>query len=641
MSRARSALLPLVIAIAAALGAALPASAQQAPPDVPAGDGRIVVHVVHATTGEPMQGIPVLLYALTAGTAPGLRRGETGADGSHAFDGIATAPQIAWLVGARHQGLPFPGSRVAFEPGTTEATAEIRIRALDPDPARLEIGSTTLRLARDAAGLRVVESITLQNPGDTTYYVPAEDRTDGRPAVATRLPDGADHFEMPLGVVPEGVVREGSGLRYFGPVYPGPHELGFAYVLAPAESGDAGERFRLDVAPPEGADELELWLPAGLGKISGAKPHAEGATELEGRSYERFVVAAGGAPVFLELPPARIDPDAVRVARASVRIVADDAALDVTEDFLLEVTGDTQVLGTAEAPLVHVPLPANASDLRFGTDAGGIRLAPHPEGGLAAYGTLGAGESWVSVSYQLPVTGAESRLERRFGFPIPLLSVFIADDGDLETHTDRLHRRRPMRTQDRTYIHLEAFQVDPDETIELGLTRQPARARLSPGLGGGIGAVAAVAVIALILMPLWNERGGRLQAEDEGSEEEREREAVYAAIADLEHDFETGKVAESDYEQTRAELRARAVDLMRQERETQPGATPLDAVTAAKAPAEEASAAAATSTTASTTPGTGGYCPACGGLIDPAWRFCSHCGGALSPPADSGAESAG
>jgi hypothetical protein len=600
MSRGRAPLLR--VAIAAALFAALPSAAQQSPPDVPAGEGRIVVQVLHATTGEPMSGIPVLLYALSAGTAPGLRRGETGADGSHAFDGIATSPEIAWLVGARHQDLPFPGSRVAFAPGATEATAEIRISSLDPDPERLELRGTTLRLARDAAGLRVVESVTLYNPGDTTYYVPAPDRPMGRPAVATQLPDGAQDFEMPLGVVPEGIVRDGPQLRYFGPVYPGPHELGFAYVLAPEESGEQGERFRLDVAPPEGAAELELWLPAGLGKVSGAVPHPEGATELEGRSYERFLVAASGEPVLLELPPARIDPTAVRVARASLRLVADDAALDVTEDFLLEVRGDTQVLGTPEVPLVRIPLPADARDLRFGTDAGGINLAPHPEGGLAAYGTLGTGESWISVSYQLPVAGGESRLERRFGFPIPLLSVFIADDGDLEPHTDRLHRRRPMRTQDRTYIHLEAFQVDADETIELGLSRLPARARISPELGAGLGVLAAVAVIALILMPLWNERGGQLEAEDEGSEEAREREAVYAAIADLEHDFETGKVSADDHASMHEELRGRAVALMRAERSGNEGAE-----TAEPAP----------------------RCKSCDAALAPDHRFCPQCGTAL------------
>ena len=52
-----------------------------------------------------------------------------------------------------------------------------------------------------------------------------------------------------------------------------------------------------------------------------------------------------------------------------------------------------------------------------------------------------------------------------------------------------------------------------------------------------------------------------------------EREGVYTDIADLDHDFETGKLDESDYTTMREALRAQAIELLRAERAY--GAEPL------------------------------------------------------------------
>ena len=38
---------------------------------------------------------------------------------------------------------------------------------------------------------------------------------------------------MPLGVVPEGLGRNGNELRWYGPVLPGTQDLSWSYVLAP------------------------------------------------------------------------------------------------------------------------------------------------------------------------------------------------------------------------------------------------------------------------------------------------------------------------------------------------------------------------------------------------------------------------
>lgn len=112
-----------------------------------------------------------------------------------------------------------------------------------------------------------------------------------------------------------------------------------------------------------------------------------------------------------------------------------------------------------------------------------------------------------------------------------------------------------------------------------------------------------------------------------------EREALYAAIGDLDHDLETGKLSAADHAELRAELRARAIHLLREERAAgaEGGASAADSEMRAAASAE------ARAESAAPPPGDGAAtprCAACGFEAAQAHRFCAHCGAPLNaaPP---------
>ena len=120
-----------------------------------------------------------------------------------------------------------------------------------------------------------------------------------------------------------------------------------------------------------------------------------------------------------------------------------------------------------------------------------------------------------------------------------------------------------------------------------------------------------------------------------------EREAAYAAIADVEHDFETGKLDGANYTAMRDALRTRAIELLGAERAE--ANAPAAGIAAAKTGATVLATPASTSTTTAA-PGTptvaasgARFCPSCGTARDPAWRFCASCGAALSGPRETGA----
>jgi hypothetical protein len=102
------------------------------------------------------------------------------------------------------------------------------------------------------------------------------------------------------------------------------------------------------------------------------------------------------------------------------------------------------------------------------------------------------------------------------------------------------------------------------------------------------------------------EPGGEAAALDDATR--RERDAVYEALRDLEHDHETAKVSDEDYAAMRRELRARAALLIREE--------------------QRAASRAPRPLPASSVPPR--FCTACGHAVRAGDRFCAQCGASLS-----------
>jgi hypothetical protein len=285
----------------------------------------------------------------------------------------------------------------------------------------------------------------------------------------------------------------------------------------------------------------------------------------------------------------------------------DDAALDVREQFEFSVSGDGPLHSGSDAPLLCLPLPPGVEELRFSTKTLAMGIEPDATGGLALRGPFAPGKSVFTLSYLLRSGTDGIRFARSFPTGLPLLSMFIADTG-LLTETDRLHRRRPLRTSDRTHIHLEAFEIDPGEIVEVNLTSTPLPQPLPRVATLGVVSAAAVVAVFFLAAPLRAPREHVAVAAAATASTAGERVSVYAAIADLEDDFETGKISTEDRAVMLAELRAQAADLLRRERAAAPPAPPP--------------AAAA--------------CPSCGATPQTKARFCSHCGASLAPPTTAG-----
>jgi hypothetical protein len=585
--------------VAALLLLHLPAGAEEAAalePDVPAGPAAIAGRVVHAESGLPVAGVEVVLYALSRTGVPGARHGVSEEDGRFRFEGVATGDDYAYLVGARYQGVPHPGDRVVFAEGSLLASVEVHVSDVTTDPGDVHVREARVRLAWEGSRLRVFETLQLENRGRRTYYVAPEARERGRPALEARLPDGAEEFTMPLGVVPEGLARRGDALRFFGPVHPGPGELAWSFSLA------AEEQLELALSPPAGTERVSILVPEG-----GPEVDAPGLEEAEHAHVDgrRHRVLAGPAPVreplrlALRLPAARVATEGLAGAEVRLVLHLDDAALEVMETHVFRVEGEHRVLAPPGELLAWIPLPEAASSVRFAAGAQGLVLLPDARGGLAVTGVAAPGEPAVEVAYRLPVEGSAVEFVRSFATHVPLVSLYLGDTGRLVAESPRLHRRRPVRTNDATfYIHLEGFEVAPGEEVRLRVTPLGPRPAFPPWAAFALVGLAAAGAIAYLVAPLRPARATGAMPEVGESAAQREREALYAAIADLDHDFETGKISEHDHRTLRDDLRARAVTLLRAERS--PPAPPA--------------------------PSAAPVCPSCHEPVRTGDRFCARCG---------------
>jgi len=591
--------LTVLIALALAAGAS---AEGEAPPDVPAGEARISGRVLKGETTTPIAGVEVVLYALSADGVPGLRRATSDASGAFAFEKISGSAQIAYLVGARYEGIPVPGGRIAFEPGQTSATADIRVAPVSRDLSRVRVRAQTLRLYREAEGLRVEETLDIEQTGAEIAHAPKDARARVIAPVRATLPAGASDFRMPLGVIPEGLEREGSTVRYFGPFYPGRQDLVWAYRLGAAETTPDGASFRFAFTPAAGAESVSVLVPNEVRAFSAPGLASEGAADDNGRSVTRYSGApARGLEISLVAQAARVDPNALSTPEVQIVVQADDAAMTVSEMHLLRATGDGLLLGTPQAPLLRVPLPEGASDVRFGSEAKGLEFAPGPGGAVDVLGSFAPGEAPVQIAYRLAVPASGARLAREFGVRVPLVRVFVVDHGRLAPSAERLHRARPVRTNDLNYLAFEAFDVAPGERVALTLGALPPRSSASPTAARAVAALGALALVFWLLRHVTTRAAAEPAAAAEP--ERNEREALYDAIRDLDHDFETAKVSAEDHAQLRGELRAKAAAL-------------IAAQEGAPAPAEQPRA-----------------CPQCAVAAAPEHRFCASCGTPLGSPA--------
>ena len=412
-------------------------------PDVPAGAGAIRGEVVNADEPTRVGDVEILLYALPSSGTPGLRRGRSDATGHFAFEGISNDASTAYLVGARYAEHPLPRRTPLVRGGRDrEERHGAGRRSHRGRRAASASSSRDSRSPTRADALGVSELHRLENHGAKTVFVAGPRRNTAKPLFRARLPEGADDFGIPLGIQPEGLVRDGADLRFFGPLYPsswpGPlakdQGLAFQYTL-PAAAGP----FSVEKVFPSGSQRVVVQV-ANKGpkiRIAGAReeqPDAQPArtTSPPSASWSTASHPAARSRSTSRCPRRASIPDAVHLEEIAglprTRRRGAERAAGVPPDGYRRAC---PCRAGARRRAADAAGPAGAQEVRFDRDAFALGLAPDDGTGAVLRGPLPPGETKIQIAYQLPVTdpsGAVS-LDLRVGRTLPLLSIYAADTG--------------------------------------------------------------------------------------------------------------------------------------------------------------------------------------------------------------------
>ena len=181
------------------------------------------------------------------------------------------------------------------------------------------------------------------------------------------------------------------------------------------------------------------------------------------------------------------------------------------------------------------------------------------------------------------------------------LAVYVQDFG-VEVEAGELHPARPARQEDQTYQAFLGFDVPAGTRLPLHVRVLPPVSRVPLALVALLAALGAGALLFFVAAPVVREALARDVRPQESLEPESPaKAALAAALHDLEHDFETGKLSAEDRVRLREDLRHEALTALARERY------------GSGEPAPETIPVACS----------------CGRLAAPGDRFCAACGKAL------------
>ena len=338
-----------------------------------------------------------------------------------------------------------------------------------------------------------------------------------------------------------------------------------------------------------------------------------------------FEAGRNRAETTIDVYPSGPAPGKARVKGTHVILAPMGDAVQVTEMIFIENPEDKALIGDADGIVTFVlQLPKTASNLSVdqGLQRDQISVG---DGNLYYEGPIYPGTNQVVISYLVrPATGWT--FERRMAMPVEMFDVFVKARS-LEVESGVLGPGEHLDMRGTPFVRYHGGPFDAGTLLSFRLKAGTTPA--APTGAGGLSAVPIAVMVALfvslfVALPLLRPASAPFPYEETSEEAlrrhlEAERDRHLLAVADLDLDYQAGKLDEEDYRKLREEHKAAAIAIMRQ----------LDQL-GAGAPTERKEGS---SGQARTSPGAARFCTQCGRRLGPDDKFCARCG-ARAPAAD-------
>ena len=240
------------------------------------------------------------------------------------------------------------------------------------------------------------------------------------------------------------------------------------------------------------------------------------------------------------------------------------------------------VVEAGQPPLLRMPLAPGHGQVRaaLGRLAEGVSVV---DGSAELRGPFLPGESEIRLRYELPrdgtletEIGALQPTAASGGWPdgaprIERLELYLKDFG-IAVDAGTLYPARPARTGDVIYLAFLGFELEPGTRYPVRIS--PLSPSPAPPLWSTVLLVSLLAGVSLYLVGRPVAMAATEQPVDALAPGELEKRALQDALADLDFDFEMGKLSVEDRDRLRKELTGDAVRSLARRRGLTQGKAP-------------------------------------------------------------------
>jgi len=247
--------------------------------------------------------------------------------------------------------------------------------------------------------------------------------------------------------------------------------------------------------------------------------------------------------------------------------------LQVAELYIFRNSGDRTYVG--DGSTLRFRLPEGAGSVRF-DDARMNQSTRLEADSVVDTLPVTPGARQVLMSYSLPYSGRSITFKKPIEYPTESLNVLVADVG-VEVDAGPMEAGEPVSTQsDVRFLNFTRQSVPAGDQLSLKLSNLP---KGGPAASAGVPVDRSAALrwfgLGFVLLALAFVMGypalrPRLVDEEflrEDSAEvvlRRQRQILLEELADLDDAYASGEVAESNYRDTRSEVKADLIDIMDQ-----------------------------------------------------------------------------
>ena len=252
---------------------------------------------------------------------------------------------------------------------------------------------------------------------------------------------------------------------------------------------------------------------------------------------------------------------AIKVTMSHTVIYVEQGSLWVEKYFLFVNTDNRTYIGSKEAPTpggretLRFSLPKGATELQYVRGLMGCCIIDSEDGFIDTMPVLPGGKE-VVYSYRVDYNSGAYTFSQGVNYPTTNFALLVQGE-DIEVASDQLTVEEPMVVEDIWWNHLSGQELASGNILDIRLSGLPQATNQASIMW----VVLAVVILGAASGFIYLKRKGRLQPVSHEDDFAQRRQRLLVELAQLDDDFEAGKIQEESYHRLRSVKKAQLIEL--------------------------------------------------------------------------------